>query len=55
MSNLARAYRVGIADLEKLFAGLELVFVAGGDKIPRKGGPGVSRSDQLCSEGKTQA
>jgi urease accessory protein len=61
-----------IADLEKLFDGLELVFVesggdnlaaafspelvdvwiyvidvAGGDKIPRKGGPGVSRSDLL--------
>src|SRR5262249_34563326 len=59
-----------IADLEKLFDGLELIFVesggdnlaaafspelvdvwiyvidvAGGDKIPRKGGPGVSRSD----------
>jgi urease accessory protein len=61
-----------IEDLEKLFGGLELVFVesggdnlsaafspelvdvwiyvidvAGGDKIPRKGGPGVSRSDLL--------
>lgn len=61
-----------IADLEKLFDGLELIFVesggdnlaaafspelvdvwiyvidvAGGDKIPRKGGPGVSRSDLL--------
>jgi urease accessory protein len=61
-----------IEELEKLFGGLELVFVesggdnlsaafspelvdvwiyvidvAGGDKIPRKGGPGVSRSDLL--------
>lgn len=61
-----------IADLEKNFPGLELVFVesggdnlaaafspelvdisiyvidvAGGDKIPRKGGPGIMRSDLL--------
>ncbi len=61
-----------IADFEKSFAGLELIFiesggdnlaaafspelvdvsiyvidVAGGDKIPRKGGPGITRSDLL--------
>jgi urease accessory protein len=61
-----------IADLERSYPGLELIFVesggdnlaasfspelvdvsiyvidvAGGDKIPRKGGPGITRSDLL--------
>ena len=37
-----------IAELERSFADLDLIFVeSGGDKIPRKGGPGITRSDLL--------
>src|SRR6476660_8152103 len=36
-----------IADLEESLPGLELIFVAEGEKIPRKGGPGIIRSDLL--------
>ncbi|KAE8270289.1 hypothetical protein A4X09_0g2049 [Tilletia walkeri] len=40
--NLAAAYSVELADFE-----IYVIDVAGGDKVPRKGGPGVSQSDLL--------
>src|ERR1700733_9813955 len=37
-----------IAELEDALPGLQLIFVeSGGDKFPRKGGPGITRSDLL--------
>src|SRR5690348_3736898 len=40
--NLAAAFSPELADLF-----LYVIDVAGGDKIPRKGGPGITRSDLL--------
>lgn len=41
--NLAATYSRELADLI-----IYVIDVAGGDKVPRKGGPGVSQSDILC-------
>ena len=40
--NLAAAFSPDLAD-----ASIYVIDVAGGDKIPRKGGPGITRSDLL--------
>ncbi|HWD72723.1 MAG TPA: GTP-binding protein, partial [Actinomycetota bacterium] len=40
--NLTATFSPALADLQ-----LFVIDVAGGDKVPRKGGPGISRSDLL--------
>ncbi len=40
--NLTATFSPGLADIQ-----LFVIDVAGGDKVPRKGGPGITRSDLL--------